>query len=293
MAVGMDRRRAVGLLLLTVVLWSTGGLLIKLLDLHPLALAGIRSAICAAVIWLYLRPRTIVWSWPLIGGTLAYVVSQSLFVASTTLTSAANAIFLQYTAPVYVAIFGIWYLRERARAIDWWTLAVILAGMALFFGDKLSLAGRWGNLLAIVNGLSFAWMVLFMRKQKDAAPEMMALLGNLGGVVLGIPFLVGPWAQGNWPDAQGWGILLFLGIFQLGIPYILYAKAIRHLNAMEAVLIQTLEPILNPLWVFLVIAETPGPWSLAGGAIVLAAVIARGVVVAQQDRLPRPARTPA
>lgn len=288
----MDRRKALLLLLTTVVLWSTSGLFVKVLNWHPLAVSGVRSAIAAVVIWIALRRPQFVWSPMLIAGAIAYMGTQSLFVAATTLTSAANAIFLQYTAPIWVALFGIWYLGERARAVDWWTMGVIFVGMALFFGDELSAEGIQGNILAIICGVCFAWMILFMRKQKDGSPETIALLGNIFCAIIGLPFVAIAWAEGTLPGLQSWGILVYLGVLQLGIPYLLYARSIRRLNAIEAVLIQTLEPILNPLWVFLVIQERPGPWSLAGGLVVLTAVTVRALIVAQADRSPRPQPEP-
>ncbi len=280
----MERRKAILLLVLTVVLWSTSGLLVKLLGWHPLAISGTRSAIAAVVIWSAIRRPRLTGSVPQIGGALAYLAAQSLFVVSTSLTSAANAIFLQYTAPVYVAIFGAWYLHERAKAVDWWTMGLIFVGMALFFGDDLTTAGYWGNLLAILNGICFAWLILFLRKEKDGSPETTALLGNGLAALVGIPFVATSWQAGTLPSAQGWAILLFLGVFQLGVPYLLYSRAIRGLRAVEAVLIQTLEPILNPLWVLWVIGETPGPWALAGGAVVLGAVTLRGLAAARGGR---------
>jgi drug/metabolite transporter (DMT)-like permease len=280
----MARRKALFLLLTTVVLWSTSGLFVKVLDWHPLAVSGIRSAIAALVIWVYLRRPHFVWSFTLIAGAIAYLGAQSLFVAATTLTSAANAIFLQYTAPVWVALFGIWYLRESTRAVDWWTMGVIFVGMALFFGDGLSSKGIQGNLLAILGGICFAWLILFMRKQKDGSPESIALLGNILCALVGLPVVLMAGVEGTLPGAESWIILIYLGVLQLGIPYLLYARSIRHLHAVEAVLIQTLEPILNPIWVFLVLQERPGPWSLAGALVVLAAVTMRALLVAQSDR---------
>lgn len=264
-------------------------MLIKLLNWHPLAISGTRSAIAAIVIWAAIRHPQFRWSVPQIGGALAYLAAQSLFVISTQLTSAANAIFLQYTAPIYVAIFGIWYLGERARAVDWWTMGLIFIGMLLFFGDDLTTEGFWGNILAILNGVCFAWLILFMRKEKDGSPETMALMGNGLAALVGLPFIAASWNAGTVPGPQGWAILVFLGIFQLGIPYLLYSRAIRGLNAVEAVLIQTLEPILNPLWVFWVVGETPGPWALAGGAVVLGAVTFRAWSVARSEQRTIPA----
>jgi len=280
----MDRRRAVGYLLLTVVLWSTSGLLIKLLPWNALAISGTRSGIAALVILAYLRRPVFTWSFAQIGGAIAYVCSQTFFVAATQLTTAANAIFLQYTAPVYVALFGAWFLKERVRPGDWLSMVAIFAGMFLFFAGDLSPEGYLGNVFAICAGISFAAMIVFMRKQKDGSPVETALLGNVLALAVGLPFIVSELAGGPVLDSQDWGVLAFLGVFQLGVPFILYSKAIRALAAVEAVLIQTLEPILNPLWVFLVIRETPGPLALIGGLIVLAAVTARAVISAGRKR---------
>jgi drug/metabolite transporter (DMT)-like permease len=289
----MPRRKAILYLLITVTLWSTSGLFIKLLPWHPLALNGVRSIIAAVVIWIYVRRPHFTWSFAQVGAAVAYVAANTCFIAATQLTTAANAIFLQYTAPLWVAIFGAWYLQERPKPIDWYTMAAIFVGMLLFFGDNLSLQGYMGNLLAILGGISFAWMILLMRKQKDGSPVESALLGNILAFLIGLPFLIGPWANMPAFSMQDWTILIFLGIFQLGIPFILYARAIQYLAAVEAVLIMTLEPILNPIWVFLGIGETPGRFALLGAAIVLAAVTIRAVISSRQDRATVPIPTTA
>jgi drug/metabolite transporter (DMT)-like permease len=289
----MPRRKAIVYLLITVILWSTSGLFVKLLPWHPLALNAVRSIIAAAVIWIYVRRPHFTWSFTQVGAAVTYVAANTCFIAATQLTTAANAIFLQYTAPLWVAIFGTWYLHERPKPADWYAMAAIFAGMLLFFGDNLSLNGYVGNLLAILGGISFAWMILFMRKQKDGSPVESALLGNILAFLIGLPFLFGPWADMPAFSAQDWVILIFLGIFQLGIPFILYSRAIQYLAAVEAVLILTLEPILNPIWVFLGVGETPGRFALLGAAIVLAAVTIRAVISSRQDRAAVPIPTTA
>lgn len=288
----MNRRQAVGLLLLTVVLWSTSGLLVKLLPWNAIALSGARSAITALVIWAYLRHPKFTWSSAQIGGAIAFVLTQTLFIAATQLTTAANAIFLQYTAPVFVALFGRWYLGERVRTADWLAMAAIFGGMFLFLVDGFSAGGLLGSALAILAGISMAWMILFMRKQKDGSPLETALLGSIIGAAVGLPFIVWAIRYGAPLGGQGVAIILFLGVFQLGIPFIFYSKAIRCLTAVESVLILTLEPILNPLWVFLVIEEQPGPTAMLGGVIVVAAVTLSAMHSARQIR-PRPQVVPA
>jgi drug/metabolite transporter (DMT)-like permease len=195
------------------------------------------------------------------------------------MTSAANAILLQYTAPLWVALFGVWYLHERPQRIDYITMALIALGMLLFFGDKLTGDALLGNILAVLSGITMAWMTLFLRKQKDGSPFETMLLGNILAALVGLPFLLVAT-----PTAQDVGILLFLGIFQLGIPFIMYGYAIARLPALEVVLISTLEPILNPIWVFLFNGELPGPLALVGGAIVIFAALLRGLAVTAGTR---------
>ena len=267
-------RKAVLLLLLGVTLWSTSGLLIKESTLPALALVGGRSALAAIVLAVYVRRPQWTWSVAQVGGAIALAAGYILFVMATQLTSAANAILLQYTAPLWVALFGIWYLRERPHTIDYISMGLIAVGMLLFFGDELTGDALLGNLLAALSGVTMAWMTLFMRKQKDGSPYETVLLGNALAAVIGLPFLLTAS-----PTPVDWGILLFLGIFQLGIASILHAYAIKRLAALEVILISTLEPIMNPLWVFLFNGETPGPMALLGGVIVVSAVLVRGLAV--------------
>ena len=184
-----------------------------------------------------------------------------------------------------MALFGAWYLHERPATIDYVTMGLIGAGMLLFFGDKLTRDDLLGNLLAILSGVALAWMTLFMRKQKDGSPLEAMLLGNILAAVIGLPFLAA-----SSPAPKDWGILLFLGIFQLGLPFILFAYAIKQLEAMEVILISTLEPILNPIWVFLINGETPGPMAIAGGMVVVLSALFRGLAGAAGLRALDPRR---
>jgi drug/metabolite transporter (DMT)-like permease len=287
----MDRRRAVLLLLITVVLWSTSGVMIKLSTLGPMALAGARSAVTALVLLAYIRRPRFTWSVYEIGGAVAMAATFFLFITATQLTSAANAILLQYTAPLWVALFGTWFLGERPRAYDWWAMAAIVAGMLLFFGGDLDGRGLAGNLLAVLSGLTMAWMTLLLRKQRGSAAETI-LLGNALTALIGLPFLL--WES---PQPQDWLIVLYMGVLQLGIPFVLYSVAIRYLPALDVILISTLEPILSPIWVFLAVGELPGALALLGGLVVILAVTVRSLVASGTLALGRtsgdPVRTPS
>ena len=264
-------RRALLLLLLTAVLWSLGGVLIKWVNWNPVAIAGIRSLIGAALIGIaFHRELRFTWTFDQIGGAIAYAGTVVLFVIANKLTTAANAILLQYTAPVYVALFSPWFLGEQADRRDWLTLLIMLGGMALFFIDELSFDGYLGNSIALVSGLCFAWLTLFLRRQKDCSALPSLLLGNLLAGAIGLPFMFQ-----SMPDLSSCVGLLLMGVVQLGLPYILYALALRHVRAVEGILVPMIEPVLNPVWVFLMMGEKPSPWAIVGGAMILGAVLFR------------------
>ena len=282
----MSHRKAIYYQALAAVLFSTGGLLLKVVSVEPMALMGVRSAIAALVIGLFMgRPR-FHRSLPQLGGAIALAAAQGFFIFANRDTTAANAIFIQYTAPVFVAFFGIRYLREPVGKLDWLSLATIGVGLLFFYSDGLTAAGATGNLYALLAGLAFAWFLLFMRKQKDASTIETVFLGNVLAALLGLPFL-----REVAPSAVDWSGMLILGVFQIGLPFILVARAIKELTAVEAVLIQALEPILSPLWVVLFIGETPTPLALLGGAVVVGAVTLRSILSARMQRV-EPASQP-
>ncbi len=269
-----EHARAVGLMAAAALCWSLGGLLIKSVPWPPLAVAAGRGFIAAAFLAAFAPRFRFTWSAAQLGGAVAYAGTTVLFVTANKLTTAANAILLQYTAPVWIALLGAWFLGERATRADWITIVVVFGGMALFFCDDLRFSGVAGNLIALASGVAFASMTLLLRKQKDTSAEESIFLGNLLAGVIGLPFIL---KAGALPDARGWMALGLLGTVQLGLSYLLYARAIRHVTALEAVLIPVIEPILNPIWVLLALGERPGPLSLAGGVIVLTAATLRAL----------------
>jgi drug/metabolite transporter (DMT)-like permease len=278
----LSKPKAIVLLVCSAILWSTAGVLIKWIQWHPLAICGARSFIAAGVLWLYLRKPHFTWSFAQVGGALAYAATVLLYVSAVKMTTAANAILLQYTAPAWVAVFSAGFLGERVTRVDWASVALTMAGMVLFFREGLASVSLVGDLLALLSGFTIAWMTLFMRKQKEGSSLESALLGNLIAGVVGIPFMFGAA-----PSAQGWLGLGLLGVFQLGLSYILYTRALKSVTAVEAIIVSTLEPILNPIWAMLLLAEYPAMWALAGGSLVVLAVTGRGALYALR---PRPAR---
>ena len=274
-------RRAVVLLALCGVFWSTGGLLIKLVDWSPIAIWSVRSALAASLLWLVRRPglRGIdrrEWA-----AAAALAATTGLFILANKLTTAANAILIQYSAPVWIALFGAWFLGERASRWDWLTIGVVLGGISLFFFDQLTFDHVAGNVVALGAGVAFAFSTMTLRRvatprgdHPGADPMRAVILGNVGAALIGLPAVFG----GPAPDATGWAALVALGLVQQGAAYICFTWAIRHATALEGMLIPIIEPILSPLWVALAIGELPGPWALIGGALVVGSVTVRGVI---------------
>jgi len=276
---GKENSHAVLLMVAAAILWSLGGVLIKSINAHPMAIAGVRSAIAAIVILALLRKPKFTFSFSQIAAALTYSATVFLFVGANKTTTAANAILLQFTSPVYVAILGSWLLKEKTKASDWIIIALVFGGMALFFVDKLSPEGMFGNILAILGGISFALFTIFMRKQKKGSSAESILMGNILTAAIGIPFLLK-----SSPNTTGWLLLLLSGVVQLGIPYILFSIAIKHITALEAILTSAIEPILNPIWVLFLLGEVPGKWAIVGGIIVLGAIISRYFITQVQAK---------
>jgi drug/metabolite transporter (DMT)-like permease len=210
------------------------------------------------------------------GGSIA---TQFLFVTSTKLTTAANSIFLQYTAPIYVVLLAYWLLREKPSRTDWIAMGTIFVGMLLFFGDQLSPGGLYGNILAVLSGVTSAIMIVSFRAQKDSSPEDSVLIASLIFAIFGFPSVL----KESW-TITNWLTVAYLGIFQIGVAFIFFTKGIKHIPALEANLIGTLEPVLNPLWVFLFLGERMGKFALLGGLVVLMGVIASAVGSARTDK---------
>lgn len=281
-------KRSVALILLALaaVLWSLGGILIKLVSLSPVAIAGMRSLIAACVILIFIKKPDLKFTPLKFVSSFAYAATVISFVCATKLTTAANAIILQYTAPIYVAIFGAIILKEKVRWYDILTTGLILGGMVLFFLDKLSPGGMLGNIVAVFSGLAFAFSTLLLRLQKDDSPLDRIFWGNIFTAVVAVPFMFE-----KMPDFKSWLGLILLGVFQLGFSYMIFSVAIKNASALEAVLIPMIEPVLNPIWVAIFLNEVPGFLSLVGGLIVIFSVTVRCIYISLQARNQLPVST--
>lgn len=265
-------------------LWSTGGLFIKWNTLTGLELSFCRSLFAMLTVAFLTRREG--FGLNRISGiaSVLYAVLLVLFVLSTKATTAANAIFLQYTAPVYVMIFEPLIYKEKFRLRDLVTVLVCLGGMALFFVGQLRPQDIAGNLMALASGLCFAFYFLLLRhpRAREVNRASSVIYGNLLAVIAlawwGLPALLNL----NGHNAIS---VTYLGVVQLGIAYALFTEGMaRGVRSLDAGIICYIEPVLNPVWVFLVLGERPSRWALLGGTIIVAAVIVHMLLDARGKR---------
>jgi len=259
-------------ILAAALLWSSGGAAIKLCRLDAWQLAGGRSLIAGLLI-LALSPSARRRPTKLsFGVAVAYVFTVVLFVTATKLTTAANAIFIQDTAPLWVLLLSPWLLKEHPTRGELLSVPIFGVGLGLFFLDQLSPGQFTGNLVALASGVAFGLSILGLRRLGDGGPAAL-VLGNLLAAAVTMPM----WFSGPTPNAMDLGLVAFLGVFQLGLSYLLFSWGVQGTPAVEASLLVLLEPVLNPVWTFLFAGERPGPWAIVGGAVILAATAWRTV----------------
>lgn len=276
-----EKRLAVLMLFTAAIFWSTSGVLIKLVALHPMAIAGWRSLIAGGVILLLCRKEVrISWGFNPVMAAVCMGLFCICFVVATKLTTAANAIVLQYAASAYVAILAPKMLGEPTRRQDWYLLSVVVGSIGLFFVDTLSVRGTMGILVGMVGSAFWAGAMIFLRKSRSGSTAWPLALGNFLAAGLCLPFMFR-----QTPTSMDWLGIVGLGVISLGAGYAVFAYAIKRVRALEAILIPSIEPLFNPLWVFLATGEAPGMWALIGGTLVMAAVTVRGMVTACHGRI--------
>ncbi|MBC7901307.1 MAG: EamA family transporter [Saprospiraceae bacterium] len=279
------------LVLIAVLLWSTGGLFIKMTSLDAFSVNLCRSFFAAIVVAVFTYKKGLRLDAFTLFTSLLYAGTLSAFVYATKNTTAANAIFLQYTAPVYILVLSPLILKEKFRGEDLITVSICIAGMSLFFLEVPSSANVLtanilaGNIAALVSGAFFGLYFIFLRHPRSLQknPALSVFYGNILVVLLMTPLVfITPPAQITLADI---GATLFLGIFQIGFAYIFFTNGIAGgVRSLDASIIGFLEPLFNPVWVFIFLAERPSAWALLGGAIIITTV---GVHSFRQNRAKR------
>jgi drug/metabolite transporter (DMT)-like permease len=268
------------LLLAAALLWSTAGAAIKSCGLDAWQIAGGRSAVAAAFLFLAVRDARIRPTLRVLLVAAVYSVTVVLFVVATKLTTAANAIFIQDTAPLWVLLVSPWLLREHPTRGELLAIPIYGAGLGLFFLDELAPGQLAGNLTALVSGVAFALAIVGLRLLRHDGPAALAW-GNVVAAAVALPL----WPRGPAATGPDLAIVVYLGIFQLGLAYLAFSRGVTGTPAIEASLLILIEPVLNPIWTFLATGERPGPWALLGGTIVLGATAWRAIAPAWQARM--------
>ena len=253
------------------LLWSSGGLFIKLISFSAMQLSFFRCTIAALTFALIFRKRILIANKLSIANSFIYAVVLISFVIATKTTTAANAIFLQATAPIYVLIFEPILTKTKYDRVNIITVGVCVIGMILFFVGKLEPGHIEGNLVALVSGIMFAAFFLGMKRNDQQYQQSSIFWGNIIVAIVCIPFL----ASLEVITFSDIWMVSFLGVFQIAFAYAFFASGLKRVIAVEASIISMVEPVLNPVWVFLGYGETPTIYSIIGGLIIVAAITAR------------------
>jgi drug/metabolite transporter (DMT)-like permease len=270
--------------LAAAIIWSTGGLFIKWTSLSGLELSFGRSLLAAITVAVFTRREGFGLNLVTVLASLLYAALLLLFVLATKETTAANAIFLQYTAPLYVLVLEPLLYKEKFRRRDLLTVIACVIGMSLFFVGKLKPQDVTGNLLALASGLCFAFYFLLLRHHsaRKVNRASSVIYGNLLVVLL-----CAPAGLAVLPNLTGFDALavLYLGVVQIGVAYTLFTLGMaRGIRSLDAGIVGYIEPVLNPIWVFLVLGERPSKWALIGGAIIISAVVVHTTLKAKEGR---------
>jgi len=269
---------------LAAVLFSTGGAAIKWCGFDGWQLAGLRAGIACSTMLLLIPEARRGWSWRTTLVGCAYAATTLLYVQANKHTTAASAIFLQATSPLFIFALAPWLLGEHATRRDMVQMGMMGLGLALFFFglDRPSATAPnplLGDLLAGICAVTWAFTVIGYRwiAASGGSVATAAASGSLTACIVGL-IVAQPLSPGR---AIDWVVVAFLGVFQLGVPYVFLARAIPRLRALEVALFMLIEPVLNPVWAWLVHGERPGPAALVGGALILGATVVRSVVDAR------------
>lgn len=267
----MSRNRAIFEMLLCAALWSIAGIFIKLIPWNSIVIAGIRSLIAGAVMFVYMRYKRIGFKADrrsMLGG-LALCCTLTCFVAANKLTTAANSIVLQFTAPMFIVVFSVLFLKKKFSRSDIFAVVLTMLGISLFFFDQLTPGHLLGNCVAIVAGMAFAGYYMSLEGASESERMSAILMAHGLTFCVSIPFIaLEPPELGAAPVI----CIFILGVVQLGIPYVLLGRASGSCPPLACSLLGAVEPLLNPVWVFIFDGEAPVIWALIGGVVVVVTI---------------------
>ena len=278
MPAAISHRRGLAYVLISAVCFSLAGVLIKVIPWNPISINGARCIFAIVPMYLYLRAtgRRFHVNKQIIGGAVLDFAMLETFVIANKLTTAANAIVLQFTEPIWVILLAWIIFRSRPRRSAVVASFVVIAGIACFFYDSLNAGGMLGNVLAIVSGVAYAGVFL-LKESPKCDFECAAILGFAACFVAGIPF----YPQETLFTPEILVTIVVLGVVQLGLAYFFLSKGLDVVSPMTASLPSTIEPLLNPILVAIVVGEFIGPISIFGAVLVIGAATAYNVYAAR------------
>lgn len=259
------------LVFLAAILWSLAGVFIKSLELHPMTIVFFRSLFASLFFLPFLGKSGWAVSFSLLVSVTSYTAAISCFVWANKLTSAANAIVLQYTAPIFVFLFVRWLFRETINKANRQSLLLGMAGVAIIFAGTTGTPDARGVMVALLSGLLFSIYMTNLRFLAGFDPVILTFVNNLVCWLALLPFSL---SQLEVTTGQLMALAL-MGVVQLGTPYFLFSKAIEKIPLQEASVIVLIEPVLNPIWVALVVGEVPSTWTFTGGGVILLSLLLR------------------
>ena len=260
-------------MLLCAALWSIAGIFMKLIPWNGFAMAGMRSLIAGltfAVYMVFTHRKLHLCKKTVLSGILTGCV-YTCFAVSNKLTTAANAIVLQFTSPVFIVVFTALIFKTRIKRNDMYVVIATLIGIALFFFDQLQPGYILGNFVAIAAGMFMAGMYMAVGNLDGDDRFTAILIGQFFTFFVGLPFIIATKPEFTMTATLS---IIILGVFQLGISYILYVRASKYCPPLACCLLGALEPLLNPVWVFLFDGERPGMFALIGAVIVVVSITA-------------------
>lgn len=278
---GIQSHRGPLLCFCAAALYSIGGLCIKVIPWNGLSINGARNLVALLVVGGYLilsRHRLKLNRWVLLGA-VSVCGTNALYAVANKLTTAANAIVLQFTAPVFVILLGILCWRRRPTRLDLAACAAVLLGIVCFFVDSIEMGGMAGNIIALISGLSYAGVFL-LNDMPDSDPISSVFFGDVCSALIGLPFLV---QETEFPPTAIVSVVI-LGAFQVGLAYVLLTIGLRTTPPVTAALVSGIEPVLNPILVAVFYHESVGALAIVGAVIVIGSVIGYNALRARQNK---------
>jgi len=280
-------RKGLFLISLTAFLWSTSGLFIKILTVNAFVISFYRSLIAALTLLVitYAKDKRVKFEFDALTILASVFYSGILifFVLANKMTTSANAIFLQFTAPIYLLFLEPLFLKIKFRPRDLITIIICIAGMALFFSEKLEAGGIYGNIIAVTAGICFALFSLFVKWKRNLGSDntiISVIFGNFLVAIISLPIVYSELAI----TTSQFLILLYMGIVQIGISYFIFNIGIKYVSATESMIIGMLEAVFNPIWVFFGVGEVPSIPAIAGGIIIFSAIILHNLYPLTKER---------